>query len=65
MYADLRTIADYLIDRLTPRFSCSEVYHMTVKKAAILDVCHMFMNIGKGRKSLPFGHGAGLHPKLP
>lgn len=65
MYADLRTIADYLISQIRPGMKCSEVYRLAIDKSGELGRMGHFQNFGKGKRSRLIGHGIGLELNEP
>ena len=65
MYADLRTIADHLIDSMKTGMRCSDIYRMAVEKAAALGREGQFQSFGGGKRSRLIGHGIGLELNEP
>jgi Xaa-Pro dipeptidase len=65
MHADLKAIADYLIDHIKTGMPCSDIYRTALEKAEELHRESCFLNFGKGRKSRMIGHGIGLELNEP
>ena len=65
MYADLRAIADHLIDHMRPGMKCSDIYRMALERAQELGREGHFQNFGRGRRSRLIGHGIGLELNEP
>lgn len=65
LFQSLKEVANHLIDHITPRMKCSEIYKMAMRKAEELQVGKPFLNFGNGRKSKIIGHGVGLEINEP
>lgn len=65
LYADLKAIADHLIDHTSPGMKCSDIYGMAVKKAKELGREGQFQNFGRGKRSRIIGHGIGIELNEP
>ncbi len=65
MYADLKTIADYLIENIRPGLKCSDIYEMAIEKSKPLEYADAFLSFGKGKKSMLIGHSIGLEVNEP
>lgn len=65
MHADLKAIADHLIERMKPGTACSDIYKMAVETAGRLGRADQFLGFGKGKKSRLVGHGIGLELNEP
>ncbi len=65
MYDDLKTIADYLIERMRPAVKCSELCRLAFAKAEHLGRSGQFQSFGRGRRSGMIGHGIGLELNEP
>lgn len=65
MYNRLKEISDYLIEKIKPGLKCGEIYQMAIEKSKALKVPDVFLNFGRGRRSLMIGHGIGLELNEP
>ncbi|MBU3915732.1 Xaa-Pro peptidase family protein [bacterium] len=65
MYADLKNIADYLIENIKPGLKCSEIYKMAIERSKTLKYADAFLSFGKGKQSMLIGHSIGLEVNEP
>ncbi len=65
MYADLKTIADYLISKIKPGITSNDVCRMAFDMAAQLGRAEQFQSFGPGQRSRLIGHGIGMELNEP
>jgi len=65
MYDDLKGIADYLIEKITPGVTSDEICRMALGRAAELGREGQFQSFGPGKRSRLIGHGIGVELNEP
>lgn len=65
MYGDLKSIADLLIEKISPGITSDEICRMALDKARELGRAEQFQSFGPGRRSRLIGHGIGVELNEP
>lgn len=65
MHADLKSIADELIDKIRPGMTSGEICRLALARAGQLGRAEQFQSFGPGRRSRLIGHGIGVELNEP